>query len=127
MSNPLQSHPNLKQDILQALNLDAAPPTVQDQLFAEIARAADEKIILALNSFLSDDQIDQLQTMRDNNDPTDTILDWVEAQLPDYPEMLALTMLDIADELAGRQAASDSRLAVYNAQRAADYSDKEAS
>lgn len=89
----------LRAQILQTLDLADAPKEAQDKALYHLESIAKTRIALALPELLSAEQLAQVEVMRSNGDKEESILAWVDQQLPDYDNMLRLLIQDIADEV----------------------------
>ncbi len=110
-----QPNEDLKTKLVQTLGLHGSSPEVQSQIIVEIAQAADEKIMLALDELMTEEQLNQVQTMKDAGESPDAIIEWVEKSIPDYPTLLSLTMQDLADEIVQKQMAVEKLANNYGA------------
>ena len=91
---------DLRAKVIRILDLTEATKEEQDSALYKVEAIAHKRLSAAIPELLTDEQIDQVESMREAGKPEEEILQWVENQLPDYPSMIAAIIEDVAQEAA---------------------------
>jgi hypothetical protein len=94
------SDDELRQNILQILNMTDASKEIQDEALYRVESIANKRLARAIPDMLSEEQLKHVESMYDSGKNDDDIVDWVHGQLPEFDEMLNAVILDVADEAA---------------------------
>jgi hypothetical protein len=89
----------LRAKLLDILGLTSAQEAVQNEAIANLEAIAQKRFARALPELLTSEQLDHVAEMQDAGKDDDTIIRWVEEQVPDYPQMTRAVMEDVAIEV----------------------------
>ena len=90
----------LRAKVLATLGLADRPKAEQDTFLYRVESIAQQRMGQAIPELLTPEQLQQVDLMQRRGDDMDAILDWVEAQVPHYQELIRALILDVAEESA---------------------------
>ena len=94
------SDDELQAQILEILDMKDVPKDIQQEAIYRVESIANERLARAIPEMLTEEQGKHVETMYEEKKNDDEIIQWVQDQLPEFDDMVAAVILDVATEVA---------------------------
>jgi len=88
-----------KKQLIHALKIEGLDSQVQDDLLVQLEDVAYARVGNSLPELLSPEQMRHIESMHKAKKSEREIIEWIQAQLPDFDQMMQAIMLDVVEEL----------------------------
>lgn len=91
------------QQLIDKLKIQDLPAENQQALLDKIETAANLRFANSLTELLTEDQLAEAEKLQAAGKTDEQVVEWIQTQLPNYDEILRAIILDLADEVIGKQ------------------------